>query len=96
MEGVEGLQDYHDSVPAARQQPRISSSPEAPPLRCCCGRSECAYLQHNNAVLEGLERDVATAAQLGQVCRLSFFFFFFFSIISAHSVVRPSHASHML
>lgn len=37
------------------------------PLRCCCGRSDCAYLLHNSAALEGLERDVATAAVLGQV-----------------------------
>ncbi|KAK2756072.1 hypothetical protein FQN54_005479 [Arachnomyces sp. PD_36] len=36
------------------------------PLRCCCGRQSCAYLQHNTTALEGLERDVKTAAQLGQ------------------------------
>lgn len=58
------MEDSHDSVPAARQQPSI---PPSYPLRCCCGRLDCAYLQHNNAALEGLERDVATAAQLGQV-----------------------------
>ena len=36
-------------------------------LDCCCGRAECAYLKHNNQALDGLERNVQTAAQLGQV-----------------------------
>lgn len=35
---------------------------------CCCGRASCAYLRHNNEALDGLEKDVRTAAQLGQVC----------------------------
>ncbi|PGH14574.1 hypothetical protein AJ80_05894 [Polytolypa hystricis UAMH7299] len=35
-------------------------------ITCCCGRPECVYLQHNHAALEGLERDVETAAKLGQ------------------------------
>lgn len=43
------------------------SRPQGSPLRCCCGRQSCAYLEHNTAALEGLERDVRTAAQLGQV-----------------------------
>ena len=34
---------------------------------CCCGRSQCAYLEHNNAALEGLEKDLQSAAQIGQV-----------------------------
>ncbi|KAK8162227.1 hypothetical protein BKA80DRAFT_187249, partial [Phyllosticta citrichinensis] len=33
---------------------------------CCCGNSDCPYLSHNGHLLEGLERDVQTAAQLGQ------------------------------
>ncbi|KAE8387216.1 hypothetical protein BDV23DRAFT_174879 [Aspergillus alliaceus] len=41
-----------------------SSTPTA--LRCCCGRDDCAFLQHNNVALEGLEKDLATAARLGQ------------------------------
>ena len=36
-------------------------------LRCCCGRSECAYLRHNHAAMEGLEKDLRSAAQIGQV-----------------------------
>lgn len=40
---------------------------QIPRLACCCGRQECAYLEHNNTALEGLEKDVRTAAALGQV-----------------------------
>ena len=36
-------------------------------LLCCCGRPECIYLENNNAVLGGIERDLETAARLGQV-----------------------------
>ncbi|OOF91022.1 hypothetical protein ASPCADRAFT_400441 [Aspergillus carbonarius ITEM 5010] len=35
-------------------------------LRCCCGRDDCAFLHHNHVALEGLEKDLATAARLGQ------------------------------
>ncbi|KAI9758713.1 MAG: hypothetical protein M4579_002888 [Chaenotheca gracillima] len=35
-------------------------------LECCCGRRECAFLKHNATALDGLEKDVQTAAQLGQ------------------------------
>ncbi|KAF2470988.1 uncharacterized protein BDR25DRAFT_314160 [Lindgomyces ingoldianus] len=34
--------------------------------RCCCGSQNCAFLAHNSSLLEGLERDVHKAAQLGQ------------------------------
>ncbi|KAF7511046.1 hypothetical protein GJ744_005592 [Endocarpon pusillum] len=37
-----------------------------PYLKCCCGRLDCAYLEHNKVALRDLERDVETAAQLGQ------------------------------
>jgi hypothetical protein len=36
-------------------------------LHCCCGRKDCALLEHNNIALEGLEKDLETAARLGQV-----------------------------
>lgn len=39
-------------------------------MRCCCGKDECAYLEHNHASLRGLEKDLETAARLGQVCGL--------------------------
>lgn len=38
------------------------------PPRCCCGNHDCAFLAYNGRLLEGLERDVSKAAQLGQVC----------------------------
>lgn len=47
------------------QSPRGMQMERAP--RCCCGRSECVYLEHNAAALEGLERDLQSAAQIGQV-----------------------------
>ncbi|EEH36462.2 hypothetical protein PAAG_06880 [Paracoccidioides lutzii Pb01] len=53
------LQDA--SRPSTTPRSRYSTA-----LKCCCGRSECAYLQHNNAALADLEKDVETAAQLGQ------------------------------
>lgn len=43
-------------------------------LQCCCGRGDCVYLKHNCSVLSGVERDVHTAAKMGQVssscCRI--------------------------
>ena len=35
---------------------------------CCCGRRHCAFLLRNTSALEGLERDLRNAAQIGQVC----------------------------
>ncbi|KAK3395133.1 hypothetical protein B0H63DRAFT_64392 [Podospora didyma] len=35
-------------------------------LRCCCGRDECVFLRHNCSVLLSVERDVHTAAKMGQ------------------------------
>jgi len=40
-----------------------------PRPRCCCGSQDCVFLAHNGRLLEGLERDVSKAAQLGQVRR---------------------------
>ena len=51
---------------------RRSSALQPFGLKCCCGRKECAVLQYNNAALEGLERDLDTAAKLGQVSRTVF------------------------
>jgi hypothetical protein len=38
-----------------------------PGPRCCCGSHDCIFLAHNGRLLDGLERDVSKAAQLGQV-----------------------------
>ncbi|KAH7121879.1 hypothetical protein B0J13DRAFT_589593 [Dactylonectria estremocensis] len=35
-------------------------------MQCCCGRVDCALLKRNSFVLESVEKDVHTAAQLGQ------------------------------
>lgn len=43
-----------------------SHSLRTPDLRCCCGRTDCAYLRHNCLALDDLEKEVRTAAQLGQ------------------------------
>ena len=42
-----------------------------PKLKCCCGRPDCAYLEHNNAAVDDIERKLERAAQLGQVRALS-------------------------
>ncbi|KAF2839297.1 hypothetical protein M501DRAFT_1003875 [Patellaria atrata CBS 101060] len=38
--------------------------------RCCCGNEDCPYIVSNGKLLEGLEQDVQTAAQLGQALLL--------------------------
>lgn len=45
------------------------------PLHCCCGSEECVLLRRNCSILESVEKDVHTAAQLGQVRPGSLFFF---------------------
>ncbi|KAF3760887.1 hypothetical protein M406DRAFT_267840 [Cryphonectria parasitica EP155] len=35
-------------------------------LQCCCGNTDCHFLKHNCSVLNSVERDVHTAARLGQ------------------------------
>lgn len=52
---------------AASTNTRISEDT----LQCCCGRRDCAYLKHNNVALGDLEKDLETAARLGQVCHYS-------------------------
>jgi hypothetical protein len=47
-------------------------SSSIPGPRCCCGSVDCAFLAHNARLLDGLERDVTKAAQLGQVRRNRF------------------------
>jgi hypothetical protein len=41
-------------------------SPGLPGPHCCCGSADCVFLAHNGRLLDGLERDVTKAAQLGQ------------------------------
>ncbi|KAH8178091.1 hypothetical protein LIA77_03173 [Sarocladium implicatum] len=44
----------------------LPRAPDPATLHCCCGRSDCALLKRNSTVLETVEKDVHTAAQLGQ------------------------------
>ncbi|OBT56066.1 hypothetical protein VE04_04192 [Pseudogymnoascus sp. 24MN13] len=46
--------------------PVTPTTPVERETECCCGRDSCVYLRHNNEALDGLEKDVRTAAQLGQ------------------------------
>ncbi|KAI9735441.1 MAG: hypothetical protein M1818_006447 [Claussenomyces sp. TS43310] len=48
-----------------RQSPSIPDR-HATNAACCCGRPSCAYLIHNNTALDDLEKNIHTAAQLGQ------------------------------
>lgn len=41
--------------------------PPTESITCCCGRPDCVLLKKNCTVLETVEKDVHTAAQLGQV-----------------------------
>ena len=58
-----------------------SSLVQAEGLKCCCGRKDCTVLEYNNVALEGLERDLDTAARLGQVCNMFDFLFCIFMIL---------------
>lgn len=51
--------------------PEQSDALHIPRANCCCGNETCAYLKHNQIALDGLERDVSTAARLGKVCATS-------------------------
>ncbi|KAI0007448.1 hypothetical protein F4779DRAFT_629165 [Xylariaceae sp. FL0662B] len=35
-------------------------------MKCCCGSVECVFLRHNCTVLDSVEKDVHTAARMGQ------------------------------
>ncbi|KAF1998678.1 hypothetical protein P154DRAFT_523959 [Amniculicola lignicola CBS 123094] len=48
------------------ERPGASSNTSSSIPQCCCGNVNCAFLAHNSTLLEGLERDVSKAAQLGQ------------------------------
>jgi hypothetical protein len=53
--------------------PKLTASREIHPLKCCCGSIECVLLRHNCSVLDGVEKDVYTAARMGQVrCNVSY------------------------
>lgn len=57
----------HSSPNVAIMQSPDGMETSALALRCCCGRHSCAYLEHNDAALRALERDLRRAAEAGQV-----------------------------
>ncbi|KAJ6084509.1 hypothetical protein N7486_011309 [Penicillium sp. IBT 16267x] len=93
-----------DSLPhssGGNHYPSIPTHPRAPTsLRCCCGRDDCALLEHNNVALEGLEKDLETAAKLGQYWVLLCFLVALASgmtlLFHDHSVPADRHASSSL
>ena len=73
--GIEATASALDSLLSQSSQ-GMQAGPESS-SKCCCGRPECAYLQHNNVALRGLEKDLHSAAQIGQVsANLPFFVVF--------------------
>lgn len=64
----------HSAAASATLQSLLTQSPngmQRPDMElpsCCCSKIHCAYLKRNNSALEGLEKDLRNAAQIGQVC----------------------------
>ncbi|KAF5679781.1 hypothetical protein FHETE_672 [Fusarium heterosporum] len=48
------------------ERPDLNPEAHLPEMTCCCGRIDCALLKKNCTILETVEKDVHTAAQLGQ------------------------------
>ena len=62
MAGEEDLETLIGHIPTGRST--------RPDLKCCCGRTDCGFLKHNCSALDELEKEVHTAAQLGQVSHI--------------------------
>src|SRR5439155_21785495 len=84
-----GLSSYEslESLLAAQsdchQPATLIPRPRTSDIRCCCGQDDCVFLRHNDAQLHGLERNVQTAAQMGQVyCQLNLPWSTLFAVIS--------------
>ena len=59
----EDLEVLMACIPALRPATALSSET----VECCCGRADCAFLNRNSSALDDLEKEVRTAARLGQV-----------------------------
>lgn len=44
-------------------------------LQCCCGNADCRLLKHNCSILDSVEKDVHTAARLGQVGSRRYYYY---------------------
>ena len=62
MEDAADLEALMARIPA-----HLPATTPSEDVRCCCGRADCAFLKHNCSALDELEREVRTAAKLGQV-----------------------------
>lgn len=60
MNGQDPINSFLDTY----ESPSI---PARQAINCCCGATTCAYLQHTETALSGLERDLRNAAQIGKV-----------------------------
>ncbi|KAI1207382.1 uncharacterized protein F4807DRAFT_435583 [Annulohypoxylon truncatum] len=55
------------AVSGSRDDDDLSATCHEPgPMKCCCGSVECVFLRHNCSVLASVEKDVHTAARMGQ------------------------------
>ncbi|KAG0652977.1 hypothetical protein D0Z07_0110 [Hyphodiscus hymeniophilus] len=63
MEEEEGLEALIARIPTHRP---AATTPTSEVVKCCCGRADCAFLRHNCSALDDLEKEVRTAARLGQ------------------------------
>ncbi|KAI1085217.1 hypothetical protein F5B20DRAFT_521391 [Whalleya microplaca] len=59
------MTDLHSSRSGATHT-LVSTPDESAPMKCCCGSVECVFLRHNYSVLDNVEKDVHTAARMGQ------------------------------
>lgn len=58
---------HRSSSVRVRHAPALSpSSSSLVALHCCCGRVDCLFLRRNCSIFKSVEKDVHTAAQLGQ------------------------------
>lgn len=61
-------EDHIHSFLSTYEQSDADHIPAQHRPQCCCGNESCVFLRHNQSALEGLEKDVSTAARLGKVC----------------------------
>ena len=62
-----GRSDLADHIPGHHNIMTSTNDATDAKLKCCCGKPDCAYLEHNTAAVDDIERKLERAAQLGQV-----------------------------
>lgn len=66
-DGGEGHGEMADLDTLIQRLPTNCTTTARTTPQCCCGRTDCVHLKHNGVALDDLEKEVRTAAQLGQV-----------------------------